>query len=218
MALRTVKVPTVVIGNGGHAKVVVSALRMDPAVEVLGLLGPARSGTFGGLPLLGEDSDLAAVHARGVVAAFIAVGDNDRRRRLFCEAEKIGFELPNAVHPRATVDATVRLGRGLAIMAGAVINTDCVIGDNSIINTGATVDHDCHIAHSVHVGPGVHLSGYVSVGAGTLIGIGAIVGRGRPLRIGESATVGSGAVVVRDVASGSTVVGVPARKLEMAAR
>jgi UDP-perosamine 4-acetyltransferase len=172
----------------------------------------------GDLPRLGDDADLQAIRARGVRAAVVAVGDNERREALFREVQRLGFELPNAVHPAATVDPSARLGRGLAIMAGAVINPGAVLADNVIINTGATIDHDCHIERGAHLAPGVHLSGYVTVGAGALIGIGAVVGRGRPLRGGDRAIVGAGAVVLQDVEPDATVVGVPARPLATAPR
>lgn len=198
----------IVIGNGGHAKVVLAILALN-GVSVVGVVGPGGDGVIRGLPRLGDDHDLPTLRGHGP-AVFVAVGDNDRRERLFALAEDLGFELVNAVHPTAVIDDSVRLGRGVAIMAGAIVNPDTEIGDNVIVNTGATIDHDCWIGRGAHIGPGSHLSGYVRVGPRALIGIGATVGRGRRLTVGEGAVVGAGSVVIEDVADGAVVWGVPA--------
>ena len=85
-----------------------------------------------------------------------------------------------------------------------------------IVNTRASVDHGCQIGAFAHVAPGVALAGDVNVGEGAFIGIGAAVVPGRS--IGAWATVGAGASVVRDVAAGTTVVGVPARPMRRECR
>lgn len=198
----------ILIGNGGHAKVILGILRLNGA-RIVGVVGPAGSGGIGGWPLLGEDDDLPELRGRAS-GAFVAVGDNDRRERLFDLVENLGFEFVNAIHPAAVIDGSVRVGRGVAIVAGAVVNADTEIGDNVIVNTAATIDHDCWIGRGAHVGPGSHLSGYVRVGPRALIGIGATVGRGRGLTVGEGAVVGAGSVVIEDVADGAVVWGVPA--------
>lgn len=204
---------TVVVGAGGHARVVLSILRTHPQVTVIGVVAPSL-GSIRGLPLLGGDEDLASLPGQGIEAAFVAVGDNGRRMELFGRCLSLGFELVNAIHPAAVIDRTVRLGRGVAIMPGAVINCDAVIGDAAIVNTSASVDHDCVIGPGSHVAPGAHLSGYVALGAGVLVGIGASVGLGAPIAIGDGAVIGAGAAALRDVPAGVTVAGLPAEQLE----
>ena len=61
------------------------------------------------------------------------------------------------------------------------------------------------IGDHAHICPGVVLCGGVTVGEGAVIGANATVKDG--IRIGAWATVGCGAVVVRDVPPGLTVVG-----------
>lgn len=203
---------TVLVGAGGHARVVLSILRADPQVTVVGVVAPSL-GSIRGLPLLGDDDDLASLPGQGIEAAFVAVGDNGRRMDLFGRCLNLGFEMLNALHPAAVIDLSVHLGRGVVVMPGAVINCDTVIGDAAIINTSASVDHDCVIGPGSHVGPGAHLSGYVVVGAGVLVGIGSAVGLGEPITIGDGAVIGAGAAAIRNVPGGVTVVGVPAEPL-----
>ncbi len=39
------------------------------------------------------------------------------------------------VHPRAIVATGIRLGRGVVVVAGAIVNSGSLIGDNAILNT-----------------------------------------------------------------------------------
>jgi UDP-perosamine 4-acetyltransferase len=202
----------VVIGGGGHARVVMEVL-LAAGWRVAGYTDPGdRAGSFGALPCLGDDAVLPVLAGR-FRHAIVALGDNALRERWALRAAELGFELGNAIHPSARISPSVTLGRGIAVMANAVVNAATAILDNAVVNTAATVDHDCRLGRAVHVAPGCHLAGYVTVEDGALVGVGAIVGRGRPLRIGAGAVVGAGSVVFRDVPPLATVAGNPARPL-----
>lgn len=198
-----------VIGSGGHAKVVADILRCQGST-VVGFLDDNPE-TWGskrlGLPVLGG---LETYTDHMPDALIVGVGAADIRRRI---VERLGIAAEplwcNAVHPSATIASSARLGRGVVVAAGAVINPDAVAGDHVIINTGATVDHDCHVGNYSQIAPGAHLAGAVRVGQGVLVAMGAIVVPGRT--IGDGAVVGAGAVVVRDVPQGVKALGVPAR-------
>jgi UDP-perosamine 4-acetyltransferase len=200
----------VLIGGGGHAKVVAESLLLG-GYGLIGYTAPAETGlSESGVAWLGDDSRLAQL-ATTHRLAFIAVGDNARRADLAQRAIDLGFVLVNAIHPAAVVSPRCRLEDGIAVMAGAVVNAGTAIARGCIVNTNSSVDHDCSLAPFVHVAPGCRLSGYVEVGAGALLGIGSVVGRGAPLRVGAGATVGAGSVVIRDVPRGSCVIGAPAK-------
>lgn len=202
----------VVIGAGGHAKVCIESLVAAGGQVDVCVGGPEESGTCVDVPVLNGDDHLARLYKDGYRQAFPAVGDNARRVRLAAEVQALGFELVDAIHPRATVSRSASLGLGVAVMAGAVINAETRIGDLSIVNTGATVDHDCVIGTAVHIAPNSALAGNVTVGDGTFMGIGCRAVPG--CTIGSWAIIGAGAVVVHDLADGVTAVGVPARPFE----
>ncbi len=212
-------VNTLIVGAGGHGKVVLDILRAGGHYRPVGFVDadPRLHGTVvGGLPVLGgvhQLGRLAGPHR--VAAVVIAIGDNRARAGYAAAVAEAGLPLATAVHPSAVVAASAVLGRNVVVCAGAVVCADARVGDHAIINTAATVDHECEVGPGVHVCPGAHLAGRVRVDAGALIGLGANVIQ--CLRVGAGATVGAGAVVVRDVPAGATVVGVPARVVKSAA-
>jgi UDP-perosamine 4-acetyltransferase len=205
-----------IIGAGGHGKVVLDILRASDLYEPAGFIDadPALAGSFvGGIKVLGAMNLLPKLHRQGIRAAVIAIGDSRARRHCAALLGEQGIALVNAVHPTAFVSTTAVLGRGVVVAPQAAICADCRVGDLSIINTAAVVDHECDIGEAVHVCPGVRLAGRVSVGSGSFIGLGANVIQ--CLKIGEGTTVGAGAVVLEDVPADSTVVGVPARVIRV---
>lgn len=204
----------VVLGAGGHARVVADVMRSDGRFRVRYVVDERaeRPGTALGAPLLpGVDALLALPADTRPSHAIVAIGSNDVRMRLAAWLRDHDFELLTVIHPAATVAPDVTVGKGTVVMPGAVINTGTRIGDSCIINTRASVDHDGHIGDGVHIAPGTTLCGGVRVGEGSFVCAGATV---IPYRtIGAGATVAAGATVIHDVADGETVAGVPARPL-----
>ncbi|MDB5866722.1 MAG: acyltransferase [Betaproteobacteria bacterium] len=207
--------PVIVIGAGGHARVLLDVLRLR-GVEVLGVVDndcAKRGQTVGGVPVTGGDEEVQNHPAHGVrlVNAVGTVGVSPQRSGVFERFKQHGYRFAEVIHPSATIAADAVLCEGAQIMAGAIVQTGCRVGRNSILNTRASIDHDCEIGDHVHVAPGVTLSGNVSVGEGSHVGTGATVIQG--VRIGRHCLIAAGAVVVRDVLDGVGVAGVPAREV-----
>jgi UDP-perosamine 4-acetyltransferase len=200
----------IVVGASGHAKVCIELLRAMGR-EVAFCVGAGQASECLGVPVLSGDEHLAHLRGQGYADLFVAVGANGARRRLAALAREKGFRLVSAISPHAIISPSARLGAGVAIMAGAVLNAECMVGDLAIINTGATVDHDCRIGVATHVAPQCGLAGNVSVGDETFLGIGCKVIP--EIRIGSNVVVGAGGVIVRDIPDGSLAVGVPTRAL-----
>ena len=206
------------LGAGGHAKMVIEALRASRAGEIVALLDadPALRGqTLCGVTIIGDDGRLASLLAEGVDGFIVTVGmigHSEPRQRLWALGLSCGLLPASAVHPTAVVSPSATIAVGAALLPGSIVNAGAWIGQNAIINSGAVVEHDCRVGDHAHIATGARLSGDVHVGAGAHIGVGASVRQG--VRIGDGAVVGAGAAVIGDVAPGMTVVGVPARPMK----
>jgi UDP-perosamine 4-acetyltransferase len=205
-----------IIGAGGHGKVVLDILRAAAVHRPIGFLDadPALNGAnLHGLPVLGQINLLPKLKQK-TSAAIVAIGDNRARASYADLLRQHGFELVNAIHPRATVSPTARLGINVVVAAGAVVGTDADLADGVIVNTSAVVDHECRISAAAHICPAAALAGRVSVGEMAFVGLGCRIIQ--CLTIGRQAIVGAGAVVIADVPDHATAVGVPARIIKTA--
>ena len=194
----------VIIGAGGHGRVVADIARLngyddilflddDPANKKLKIAGPVSEyNNF----LEGYDF-------------FVAIGNNATREKLTKIIDKAGANIVTLVHPAAVVCENVKMGRGCVVMACAVINTDAIIGEGVIVNTCSSVDHDCEIGDFTHVSVGAHVSGTVKTGKRVFLCAGATVANN--LGIVDDCVIGAGAVVVKDIEKSGLYVGVPAR-------
>jgi len=207
--------PVVVIGGGGHCRVLLDALRLSGR-EVLGICekDPTLFGDrIRGIPILGTDDEISRFECSDVelVNAIGSVGSTALRAALFCKFRGLGYRFATVIHPSVIIASDVTMDEGVQVMAGAIVQTGSHIGMNSIINTRVSIDHDCVIGTDAHLAPGVTLSGCVRVGSGVHIGTGAIVIQG--IEIGRNSIIGAGSVVLRDVAEAIKVFGVPARQI-----
>ena len=206
----------VIVGAGGHGKVVLDILRRDPDVKVIGFVDDDKTShgkIIDGIPVLGGLSSLPElIPLYKMDGATIAIGDNIVRARLFDKMKELGLKPQRAIHPDALIARDVEIGEGVVIAAGVAISVGTRIGNNVIINTGVVIDHDNIIEDHTHISPGVNLAGRVTVGKYTQVGLGATVVE--DLTIGGNTTIGAGAVVLSDVPANATAVGVPARVIK----
>lgn len=208
----------IVLGGGGHAKVVIDCLQSLDGIDVVGVLDAGNamdaSACVLNVPVLGGDELLAGLKDRGVThfaLGFAGIGPNAARERLFQLALQTGLQSLTVIHPSAVVSKGASVGAGVQIFAGAIVNVAAVLGEGCIVNTGSIVEHDAVMEPFSHLASGARIAGGVTIGRRAFIGSGATVIQG--VTVGHDAIVGAGAVVISDVHPGAKVVGVPARVL-----
>lgn len=124
-----------------------------------------------------------------------------------------GGKFVNIIHPTANVAPTCALGTGIVVGAFATISINTTIKDDVIIQDHCNVGHDCIIWNGSHLYVGVKLCGRNNVGTNSSVFTGSIIYP--DVKVGEGCTVGAGSVVNRRVKDGYTVLGNPAKIIEL---
>jgi sugar O-acyltransferase (sialic acid O-acetyltransferase NeuD family) len=206
--MKSMSKTVVIIGAGGHSKVIVDIV-IKSGDKVAGFLDDGLDiGTnVLGFPILGQIDEFEKYIENYFV---VAIGNNYTRKIIAEMFPELNYY--TAIHPTAVIGMDVEIGRGTVIMANAVINSSTMIGNHCIVNTAAIVEHDNIIHDYVHLSPNAVTGGAVNIGELTHIGIGASITNNINI-IGEC-VIGAGSVVVNNIMEKATYVGVPARILK----
>ena len=197
----------IIIGGGGHAKVIAD-IATETGYKILGFLddNPDISkllchSHLGGINDAAKFADKAEF--------VIAIGNNNMRKTI---SEKFNLKFATLVHPTAIIGSEVEIGDGSVVMANAVINACAKIGSHCIVNTAAVIEHDCTIGDFTHISPNATLCGTVKIGNNCHIGAGATVINN--ITICPDCIIGAGAIVIKDIESAGTYVGIPAKTIK----
>ena len=183
----------IIVGAGGHGRSVAEAALASGAFEITGFLDD----TFPDLthvwdfPVLGSVADIHRFHdsADGWI---VAIGNNRLREELCRQLLASGLDLATVVHPKALVSPRATIGKGSAIMMGAIVGTEAQLGVGSIVNCGAVADHHCRVEDFGHLGVNAAMAGSSILGygswmqAGAALGYGVTIGQWRVLAPGEA--------------------------------
>lgn len=201
----------VIIGAGGHAKVIADIIKksgdvvvgfLDDNIDIQGKI------IFDNKKVLGTTKEECIDKYKDKFFV-IAIGSNKVRELLSNKYHYLNWY--TAIHPNSVISTDVLIGEGTVVMAGAIINAGTQIGKHCIINTSVSVDHDNHIEDFVHISPGTHIAGTVSVGKNSWICTGATIINN--IKVEENIIVGAGAVVINDLnEKNTTYIGIPAIK------
>jgi sugar O-acyltransferase (sialic acid O-acetyltransferase NeuD family) len=193
--------PILLIGGGGHCKVLLEILRKQNA-NLLGVVAPetlGNSSVFYGLKQYFNDEDVLSFNVADIVLVngIGSLPGNSLRHTIYEKFTQVGYKFASVISNDALVSEYCILSAGVQVLSGAIINVDAEIGENTIINSGAIVEHDCKLGKHNHVAPGAVLSGNVHTGESVHIGTGACVIQS--ICIGKDTTVGAGAKISKDV-------------------
>ena len=204
-----------IFGCGSQSRYVIANLRSHGPDALVGMVDLESGGAVGrvinDVPVKWNRERALAELDPASTEVVIAHGKNALKRELALELGRLGFRFFRAVHERAIVSPSARVGEGCIVNAGAVLLPNSELRAHAIVHSGAVIEHDCVLDERCNVAPGVHLAGRVEIGQDAYVYTGAAVIP--QVKIGARAVVGAGAVVLRDVPDDVTVAGNPAREI-----
>tara|TARA_X000000368_G_C23058424_1_gene725351 strand:- start:1445 stop:2530 length:1086 start_codon:yes stop_codon:yes gene_type:complete len=198
----------IIIGGGGHAKMCIDILMQIKDFNIVGIIDDQSNigQSILDIPIIGTDKDIEKLFKEGVknaVIGFGALNNPKSRSEKYLELKKIGYNIPNLIHPSAIIENSVSIGEGNQIMGGAIIGSGVNICDNCIINSGSIISHDSVLKNNVHITPGGTLAGSVYIGENTIIGMNASIFIG--VKIGENVVISNGLNIISDILDNNVI-------------
>lgn len=210
------KKPILIIGSSGLSKVIIDIFEKDGKYQIVGLIDDFRNigeDTLG-YKVVGKIDDLPELLSKNTFCGiFIAIGDNWNRHKVLHRLLEIKTKIDfvSAIHPSVQIGKNVKIGNGVVMMAGAIVNSDTYIGDFALLNVKASISHDCKMLKFSSLGPNVTIGGHATIGEFSAICIGATV-KDR-IKVGNHSVIGAGSLLLKDCEDNAVMYGVPAKMI-----
>jgi len=137
----------VLIGGGNQAHYTADIINKEGKYNIVGIIDSIHeigSDRFG-YKVLGRQENLEKlIYEYDIEGGVISIGDNWIRYHVYNQIKELvpNFNFVNAIHPSVIIGENVKIGKGVVMMAGCIINPKSKIGNFTFFATGAQVEHD----------------------------------------------------------------------------
>lgn len=207
----------VIIGAGGVGRetslIIQKINELEPTWNLIGFIDDNVNNwgrVVNGYSVIGGIDSLEVLPSDTYI--IIAIANYEIKRKIVNRIND-KFKFATIIHPRVWIHDYINVGEGTIIYEGAILTTNIKIGNHVIISPKCGIGHDSIIKDYVSLLWNVNVSGNDVIEEGVMMGSGSTVIQGK--RIEKGSTVGAGAVVIDDIDSYSTVVGVPAKVIKV---
>ncbi len=142
----------IIIGAGGHGKVVYDAIIAQNKFEVIGFVdSQLKIGTkvIGQVEVICAQENVASL-VKKAEYFIVAIGNNIIRAQVYDNLVSL-FKPATIIHPLSVIGSEVIIEDGTVVLAYAMINVLSKVGANTIINIGVIIDHECEIGNNVYL-------------------------------------------------------------------
>lgn len=145
----------------------------------------------------------------------MAIADPQTKLQLAESLKSRGCDFATFIHSSTTIAPNARIGCGCILCPGALVSCDTILGAFVTMNVYASVGHDSQLGDGCTMSGHADVMGNARLGRAVFMGSHASVLRG--VSVGDLARIAANSLVIRKVHEATTMVGVPAKKLEFIA-
>lgn len=202
----------IIIGNGGHSKVVQSIVNQVKKYKLIEIWDNKFKNETIDNGILYKSIPSSIVSNEENLKYFIAIGDNLTRKKFSTQLGIPIDKYATIIHPKAIVDSKSFIKQGSLIMGAAVLQADSIVGYHSIVNSNAVVEHDTVIEDFVHIGPSTTVTGNCFISKYAFLGAGSVLVP--KVTIGKHTIIGAGSVVTKSISDNTIAYGNPAKEIK----
>ncbi len=136
----------IILGAGGYGKTVYDLAEQSGKYDSISFLDDSSNDSR----VIGKCEEYER-YISDDTYIYPAFGNNSGRLTWIETLKAKGANIPTIVHSTAYVSPKVKLGVGVVVLPGAIVNTDVIVGDGVIVNCSSVIDHGCVIENGVHV-------------------------------------------------------------------
>lgn len=141
--------------------------------EIAGLIDDYDTGAG----ILGDFESMIRTCPPSQYGIAVAVGYSNLAARwtVWERIQRAGYVAPPLVHPRAYIADSARIGQGVMVMAGAIVDVRVAIEDLVVLWPGVCVNHDSQVGQNSFISPNATLCGFTNIGEHCFIGAGSVI-------------------------------------------
>ena len=158
-----------ILGAGSHGqsvKEIAESLRVFRKISFL-------DDKVTGKDVIGKCTDALKFKAE-YPCAFVAIGNNEIRKKYANFLRECNFLIPNIISPAANISKDAKIGEGVAIMPQSTIS-NAEIGDFCILSSNSLVNYGCVIGGYSHIGCGGIITKGTKTSAGLWVNDGKVI-------------------------------------------
>ena len=200
-----------IIGAGDLGQLI--AHHATGSFDVVGFFDDFAEGniSINGKPILGTLSEIQSQFEANIFDELIvAIGYKHMSfRAKVYDTYSNSIPMASVIHASCFIDKSSKIGKGVCLLPGSILDRNSVIHDNVLVNVGCTIAHDSVVKRHSFLSPSVAIAGFVEIGARCVIGINSTVIDN--ITIADDIRTGGGAVVIDSLQESGLYVGNPSR-------
>ena len=195
----------VLIFGGGHlGRQIVHHIKNYCEANILGFIDDTKvvdEQIIGNLNCIGglDEARKKRKYEPDRVTIVFAIGYSDMcaRRHALERVKDAGYSLFSVIHPRSIIEPGAKVGSGVIVLGGAILDQNVIIGDACFVDIGVRIGEDSIVGSNNYFSSGTTIGGGVTIGHSNFFGMDVTVTN--EVHVASNVFVNAKTLVPRDI-------------------